>query len=73
MSLSFATYQAYNFWGGKGLYGRLNRDGTLDWDLRNRATHASFDRPYPKDHLGLTYYSLWELKFILVSLEAQLA
>jgi hypothetical protein len=67
MSLNFATWQAYNFWGGRGLYGYLDHNGTPVVDLRERATKISFDRPFllSSDLLErANYFSNWELPFI---------
>ena len=45
MAQTVNTYQAYNAWGGKSLYGTLvNRTDTV-----NKAVKVSFDRPYYYD------------------------
>ena len=38
------TWQAYNFYGGKSLYGDLGTDNP--WDLENRAYKVSYNRPF---------------------------
>jgi hypothetical protein len=58
-----ATYQAYNRWGGKSLYGTLANPG----DTANKAMKVSFDRPYyGEDGFGVgqlfnAVYTGWEL------------
>ncbi len=57
MAEAVTTYQAYNVWGGKSLYGTV----TSRTDSVNRARKVSFDRPYYGDE---TYGSgdllIWE-------------
>jgi hypothetical protein len=52
---SVNTYQAYNNWGGKSLYGYNSSDGA-------RAYKVSFDRPYADDGSG-DYFG-WEVYFV---------
>jgi hypothetical protein len=47
---SVLTYQAYNWWGGYGLYSGRNEKG--GYTSENRAYVASFDRPYDGNGLG---------------------
>jgi hypothetical protein len=51
------TYQAYNPWGGKSLYGTLaNRD-----DTANKAVKVSFNRPYYGEQTsGAANFFYWE-------------
>ena len=46
MQQSVSTYQAYNVWGGKSLYGTIADRG----DTANKAMKVSFDRPYYADN-----------------------
>jgi hypothetical protein len=46
MQQSVSTYQAYNVWGGKSLYGTIQSRA----DTANKATKVSFDRPYYSDN-----------------------
>ena len=67
MAQTVNTYQAYNAWGGKSLYGTLvNRTDTV-----NKAVKVSFDRPYYYDP-GQGAGSLFEWEFgMLKWLEAE--
>jgi hypothetical protein len=57
-----ATWQAYNGWGGKSLYGYNSYD--LTTAVRDtRAAIVSFDRPYDVD-AGAGYLRRWELQFV---------
>jgi hypothetical protein len=59
---SFLTYQAYNQWGGYGLY--LGKNPTTKTsDAANRAYAVSFDRPYLR-HGGLGDLPVSELNMI---------
>jgi hypothetical protein len=61
MVCAVTTYQAYNFWGGRSLYGHVDATGGLAWS-DPRAYAVSFDRPYwgsPPDEL-----KMWEMPFI---------
>jgi hypothetical protein len=42
LAQAVTTYQAYNVWGGKSLYGTIANRG----DTANKAMKVSFDRPY---------------------------
>jgi hypothetical protein len=69
MSINVATYQAYNMWGGRSLYGKLNPlDGEPDPTVAFRTTRVSFDRPYlvgENARLILTnYFDEYELRFV---------
>ena len=46
MALNFTTYQAYNYWGGRSLYGAIDRSGQRDWNEGHRSTRVSFNRPF---------------------------
>ena len=67
MAQTVNTYQAYNAWGGKSLYGTLvNRTDTV-----NKAVKVSFDRPYYYDP-GQGAGSLFEWEYgMLKWLEAE--
>lgn len=56
MQTSVTTYQAYNEWGGKSLYGYNSTD-----DLP--ATKVSFNRPYT-DGSGAGQFFLWEIHML---------
>jgi hypothetical protein len=53
-----ATYQAYNFWGGRSLYGHLENNQPR-WE-DPRAFKVSFNRPY----ISLYDLTHWELPFV---------
>ncbi|HVQ15561.1 MAG TPA: N,N-dimethylformamidase beta subunit family domain-containing protein, partial [Vicinamibacterales bacterium] len=57
MAQSVNTYQAYNPWGGKSLYGTIaKRD-----DTANKATKVSFNRPYFGEQTsGVSEFFYWE-------------
>ena len=57
-----ATWQAYNAWGGKSLYG-YNSTGYTAAVADLRAATVSFDRPYDAD-LGAGFLRRWELQFV---------
>lgn len=57
-----ATWQAYNAWGGKGLYS-YNSTGETTPTGTTAAATVSFDRPYDADG-GLGYLRKWEAQFI---------
>ena len=66
MALNFTTYQAYNYWGGRSLYGAIDRSGQRDWNEGHRSTRVSFNRPFLVDRTspGENYYHTPELPFI---------
>lgn len=55
---SVNTYQAYNSWGGKSLYGDISFDDP-DMGYQNRSQAVSFDRPYA-DGAGSGQFLFWE-------------
>ncbi len=56
------TWQAYNGWGGKSLYGYNSSGITMPLDS-TRAVAVSFDRPYLlQQGAGLLFF--WELQFV---------
>ena len=57
MAQTVNTYQAYNPWGGKSLYGTIaNRS-----DTANKAMKVSFDRPYfGEQSNGASAFFSWE-------------
>ena len=57
-----ATWQAYNGWAGKSLYG-YNSYGLTSAVNDTRAAVVSFDRPYDID-AGAGYLRRWELQFV---------
>ena len=61
MAQTVNTYQAYNPWGGKSLYGTLaNRS-----DTAHKATSVSFNRPYYGDQTnGAGNFPLWEFDMV---------
>jgi hypothetical protein len=56
------TWQAYNGWGGKSLYG-YNSRGTTTAVAGTRAAVVSFDRPYLTEN-GAGLLRRWELPFV---------
>jgi hypothetical protein len=45
--LASSTYQAYNWWGGKNLYGKgLSPTHGLNWRIEDRSVQLSLERPY---------------------------
>lgn len=61
MAQSVNTYQAYNRWGGKSLYGTL-QDPT---DNANRAVKVSFNRPYYGESTnGAGDFQSWEMGMV---------
>ena len=61
MAQAVTTYQAYNPWGGKSLYGTIGSRT----DLVNRARKVSFDRPYYGDETyGMGQLRSWELPML---------
>ncbi len=66
MQQSVSTYQAYNVWGGKSLYGTIQ---VLD-DTANKAMKVSFDRPYYADNSNgqgqffTDVYTGWEFDMV---------
>ena len=68
-----ATYQAYNFWGGRSLYGFTTEGGTV-WSMGStsdspddhqtpRAFRVARARPY-KDAVGFPKWQYWEVPLI---------
>jgi hypothetical protein len=61
MAQTVNTYQAYNRWGGKSLYGTLANPS----DTANKAVKVSFDRPYYFDPgQGASSFFSWEFGMI---------
>lgn len=59
---SVSTYEAYNTWGGTGLYNNLT-NGTVF--SGGHATKVSFDRPFnPGDSNGAGHYFFYEYRFV---------
>src|SRR5258706_4104059 len=59
---SVTTYQAYNTWGGTGLYNNLTDGHSFSGA---HATKVSFDRPSnPGDSNGAGHYFFYEYKFV---------
>lgn len=61
LTQAVSTYQAYNVWGGKSLYGTAVNRG----DTANAAHKVSFDRPYYGDEtFGAGEFTFWEFPMI---------
>jgi hypothetical protein len=61
MAQTVNTYQAYNRWGGKSLYGTLANPS----DTANKAVKVSFDRPYYFDPgQGASSFFSWEFGMV---------
>ncbi|EFH83279.1 N,N-dimethylformamidase beta subunit family domain-containing protein [Ktedonobacter racemifer] len=59
---SVTTYQAYNTWGGTGLY---NNETNRSIFSGAHASKVSFNRPFrPGDSNGAGHYFFWEYKFV---------
>jgi hypothetical protein len=62
LQTSVTTYQAYNFWGGTGLYNNYTNGSVYPYGA---ATKVSFDRPFsPGDSNGAGQYFRFEYPFV---------
>jgi hypothetical protein len=60
---SFATYEAYNDWGGASLYRWYDAFSGVLKGGNARAVKVSFDRPYA-DNFGASDFLYWEYNFV---------
>ncbi len=63
VQIPFATYQAYNPWGGKSLYEFNSTDDDRN-GLGDRAYKVSFDRPYQEPLTQLVQYEYQALRWL---------